>query len=822
MDIKYIPQEIEKKWQQYWEDQKSFQVTEDPNKEKYYCLEMFPYPSGRIHMGHVRNYAIGDVVARYKTMRGLNVLHPIGWDSFGMPAENAAIANKVHPHQWTVQNIDNMKQQLKVLGLSYDWSREISTCEPDYYRWEQEVFIKMFEKGLAYKKRSQVNWCPQCVTVLANEQVEQGKCWRCESEVEQKPLEQWFFKITDYAEELLNEIDTLKGGWPDRVLTMQQEWIGRSVGASIHFPLEKSVPSQKEIEVFTTRPDTLYGVTFVSIAAEHPLAQELAKGTQQEKAIQDFAKQVQQMDRGKRLAEDYEKSGVFTGAYCLHPLTNEKVPIYAANFVLMGYGTGCVMAVPAHDQRDFEFAKKYKLPIKVVIEPEGKKLAAETMEQSYEDPGVMTHSEQFDGLSSQEGKQKVSDYLAKKKAGQSTVTYKLRDWGISRQRYWGSPIPIVYCEACGAVPVPLKDLPVTLPTDVALTGEGGSPLVNHKAFVKAECPQCQKPARRETDTMDTFMESSWYFNRYTDAQCATGPFEKKKVQYWMPVDQYIGGIEHAVLHLLYARFFTKVLRDLGYLDFDEPFAHLLTQGMVIKDGAKMSKSKGNVVDPDALIEKYGADTARIFSLFAAPPEKDLEWNDQGVQGAHRFLGRVWKLIYNYKNGSLARWFKDGENLPQVGQENDQDIFWMNKTIKKVTEDLDRFQFNTAIAALMEYINYIERESAGPSSRIIETLVVLLTPFAPHIAEELWKNLGHQEALTHHDWPTFDEKALKQETMVIVVQVNGKVRAKLEVEASLAAEEIKQLALGHDKVKSHLSGEVKKVIYVPKKLVSIVT
>ena len=813
MDSKYLPQEIEKKWQASWEKHKIFKVNEDPRvppSKRYYCLEMFPYPSGRIHMGHVRNYAIGDVIARYKKMKGFNVLHPIGWDSFGMPAENAAIAHQVPPQKWTYQNIQHMRLQLKALGLSYDWDREISTCEPDYYRWEQEIFIKMFEKGLAYKRHSMVNWCPSCQTVLANEQVEQGQCWRCESPVEQKPLEQWFFKITAYAEELLKEMDHLRGGWPERVLTMQQEWIGRSTGASIKFPLEKKLGDQKVIEVFTTRPDTLYGATFMSIAAEHPLAQRLAQGTGQEEAIADFAKKVRTMDRTRRLAEEYEKEGVFTGSYCFNPLTGTKIPVYAANFVLMEYGTGCVMAVPAHDQRDFEFAKKYNLPIIVVIQPQGKILDPGTMKGAYEGVGVMDHSGSFDGTPNEEGKMRVCEFLEKKKIGKATVTYKLRDWGISRQRYWGAPIPIIYCKDCGTVPVPLKDLPVNLPADVKLTGLGGSPLAQLRSFWEVDCPQCKKKARRETDTMDTFVESSWYFDRYTDASSKKGPFDKEKVGYWMPVHQYIGGIEHAVLHLLYARFFTKVLRDLGYLDCDEPFIRLLTQGMVIKDGAKMSKSKGNVVDPDALIGQYGADTARIFSLFAAPPEKDLDWSDQGVQGASRFLGRVWRLVWNFKNGVLI-----------VGQEGDQDRFWIHKTIKKVTRDLDGFQFNTAIAALMEYLNYIEKESSHPSMRSIEVLIILLAPFAPHIAEELWGELGHQGFLSTYLWPDYDETALKKDTMLIVVQVKGKVRAKIKMDASLSEDEIKKIALEDEKVKKYITGSVKKVIYVPKKLVNVV-
>lgn len=804
----YDPQSVEPRWQKVWEDQKTFRAAEDPSKPKYYCLEMFPYPSGKIHMGHVRNYSIGDVIARYKRMRGFNVLHPIGWDAFGMPAENAAIENKTHPAKWTEQNIASMQVQLRKMGFSYDWDREVATCRPEYYRWEQLVFLKMYQKGLAYKKRSFVNWCPKCETVLANEQVEQGRCWRCDSTVEQRPLDQWFFKITAYARELLDETNNLKG-WPERVLTMQREWIGESEGVEVDFSIDGK---KQAIRIFTTRPDTLYGTTFMSLAAEHPLALELSKGTPQEKAVRDFAEKTARMDRAKRLTDDYEKEGVFTGAYAINPLTGKKLPVYAANFVLMEYGTGAVMAVPAHDQRDFEFAKKYGIPIEVVIDPVGA-IHELPLQRAFEDPGVLTNSAQFTGLPSEEAKSAIIRHLEEKGLGRKTLNYKLRDWGISRQRYWGTPIPILYCDQCGTVPVPEKDLPVELPLDVEFTGRGGSPLSKLERFVHAKCPKCGAKARRETDTMDTFVESSWYFLRYCSPKFDQGPFDKKAVGYWMKgggVDQYIGGIEHAVLHLLYSRFFTKVLVDLGFLDASvrEPFKNLLTQGMVIKDGAKMSKSKGNVVDPNYLIERYGADTARLFSLFAAPPEKDLDWNDQGVEGAYRFLKRVWTLV------------QDAAASP--GTDSEDERRWRNKTIKKVTEDLDRFQFNTAIAALMEFYNALHDLGRAPARLSLEAFAQLLSPFAPHIAEELWRLLGRQDLVSLSRWPSFDESALKVEKVLLVVQVNGTVRAKLEAPAGLGPDAARDLAAQDENVKRFLEGKtVAKVIHVPNKLINLV-
>lgn len=763
---------------------------------------MFPYPSGRIHMGHVRNYAIGDAVARFKRMQGFNVLHPMGWDAFGLPAENAAIENKSHPKQWTDANMTYMRGQLKKMGLSYDWDRELATCHPNYYRWEQKIFIQMVERGLAYRKQSQVNWCDQCQTVLANEQVEKGVCWRCSSTVRMRLLDQWFFRITAYAEELLADLEKLREGlpetgWPERVLTMQKEWIGRSEGAMIKFKVE----GEGFIEVFTTRPDTLFGATFLSLAAEHPLTLKLSHETPHEKEVREFAEKASKIDRTQRIEGSYEKEGVFTGAYCINPATGEKIPVYAANFVLMEYGTGAVMAVPAHDQRDFEFAKKYNLPIKVVIQGGG-----EGITEAYEGEGTLVDSGPFTGLPSEKAKKEIIRHLDQKKLGKEKVTYKLRDWGISRQRYWGTPIPMIHCDQCGVVPVPEKDLPVRLPTDVALTGEGGSPLLKVKKFIEAKCPQCSKKARRETDTMDTFVESSWYFFRYCSPRDEKAPFNKEAVSYWMPVDQYIGGIEHAVLHLLYARFFTKVLRDLGYQEIPEPFKNLLTQGMVIKDGSKMSKSKGNVVDPNYLIERYGADTARLFSLFAAPPEKDLDWNDQGVEGAYRFLKRVWKLV--------------GEDSKGSGSEEEDRL--RHKTIKKVTDDLNRFQFNTAIAALMEFYNFLSANPKGASQESLEAMVLLLNPFSPHIAEELWQMLGHKESLANAGWPGYDEKKLLTDEVTIVVQVNGKLRGQIVCTPNLSEKQVREQVLKDEKIQKHLQGAaVKKMVYVPGRLVNLV-
>ncbi len=859
MEERYQPKAVEEKWQRLWESRRAFAAAEDPAKPKYYVLEMFPYPSGRIHMGHVRNYSIGDVVARYKRMRGFNTLHPMGWDAFGLPAENAAIERGVHPESWTRENILYMKTQLKRMGLSYDWDREVATCEPEYYRWNQWIFLQFFKKGLAYKKSSFVNWCPSCETVLANEQVIDGRCWRCDSLVTQKELEQWFFRITDYAEELLGDLDTLPG-WPDKVLTMQRNWIGKSVGAEIDFPL---IGHPGALRIFTTRPDTIFGATFVSLAIEHPLALELAAGTAQEAAVAAFVERFRNVSQANRGAEEGEKEGVFTGAYCRNPFTGENIPIYLANFVLMEYGTGAVMAVPAHDQRDFEFAKKYHLPIRVVIQPRDRALGAESLTEAYVDEGVMADSGEFSGTPNVEGKEKIAAHAEQKGWGRKAIRYRLRDWGVSRQRYWGTPIPIIYCEGCGTVPVPEEKLPVVLPKDVPFTGKGGSPLAESKVFSQVECPKCGGRARRETDTMDTFVDSSWYFLRYASAHFIEAPFDPEKARYWMAVDQYIGGVEHAVLHLLYARFFTKALRDLGLVKASEPFSNLLTQGMVSKetyrcpehnwlfpgelagsekDGwkcpqcgrpvergrvEKMSKSKKNVIDPEDLIERYGADTARLFTLFAAPPEKDLEWSDQGVEGAFRFLSRLWRFVYQQREtapGSL-----DGDELSAELRELRRAI---HRTIKKVTDDIDgRFHFNTAISAIMELLNQLsaaaQQDSISTAGlKVIregaETMVALLAPFVPHVASELWEGLGRGQSLDQAPWPSYSEAALEEEKLLIVVQVNGKVRGKITVPAEVTQKDIETSALADPRVLAFLDGKnVRRVVYVPRRLVNIV-
>lgn len=821
MEQKYSPKDVEQKWQGVWDNEKTFKVSVDQDKKKYYLLEMFPYPSGRIHMGHVRNYSIGDVIGRYKRMRGFNVMHPMGWDAFGMPAENAAIQNKSHPATWTHENIAYMRNQIKKLGFSYDWDRELATCDLDYYRWEQKLFLEMFAKGLAYKKTSFVNWCPKCETVLANEQVEDGGCWRCDTNVNQKELDQWFFRITDYAEELLENTFNLPG-WPERVLVMQRNWIGKSYGCEINFPLENSTES---IRVFTTRQDTVFGATFMSLAPEHPLALKLATDDKKE-AVVAFIDKIRKTDRMKRTADDFEKEGVFTGSYCNNPLTGARMPIFLANFVLMDYGTGAVMAVPTHDQRDFEFAKKYDLPMKIVIQPSGVTLDPASMSEAYTEAGIMANSGQFDGQQSVDAKVAIADFLQSKGQGTKTVNFRLRDWGISRQRYWGNPIPVIYCDSCGVVPVPEKDLPVVLPRDVAFSGEGGSPLARMDSFVNCSCPTCGKAARRETDTMDTFVQSSWYFLRFCCPDYKEGILERESVDHWMSVDQYIGGIEHAVLHLLYARFFTKVMRDLGHISADEPFVNLLTQGMVIKDGAKMSKSKGNVVDPDALISKYGADTARLFSLFAAPPEKDLDWNDQGVDGSYRFLNRVWKLVHDrldmikkagpLDHGSLTA---EEKNLRRA----------VHKTIRKVSEDLEEsFHFNTAIASVMELLNTLQPADLSTPQfpavmkEALQSVVLLLAPIVPHITEELWQIMGNSGQLTQASWPDYDRSAVVDDELLVVVQVNGKLRSKITVAAGTGEDELKALALADEKIAQFIEGQtVRKIICVQGKLVNIV-
>ncbi|MGB9734783.1 MAG: leucine--tRNA ligase [bacterium] len=821
MEEKYNPEQIELYWQNIWEKNKTFAVTEDKTKEKFYLLEMFPYPSGRIHMGHVRNYTIGDVIARYLRMIGKNVLHPMGWDAFGMPAENAAISHKTHPKDWVENNIANMKSQLKRLGLSYDWDREVNTSVPEYYRWEQRFFIEMFKKGLAYRAKSAVNWCPRCKTVLANEQVINGKCWRCSSDVIIQEKEQWFLKITAYAEELLRYCDTLTG-WPERVITMQKNWIGKSEGCEIRFKIEGI---EDELLIFTTRPDTVYGITFMSIAPEHPLVEKLTTEPYRQ-SVKAFVDRIRKGGTKAREIEIGEKEGVFTGRYAISPFTGERIPIYVANFVLMEYGTGAIMAVPAHDQRDFEFAKKYGLNIKVVIQPEGDTLDPASMTQAYEGPGRMVNSGPFTGVESEKGKSLVIEKVIKEGFGTKKINYKLRDWGISRQRYWGAPIPMVYCDKCGIQPVPYEQLPVKLPMDVTITGEGESPLARHEGFVNTTCPVCHGPAKRETDTMDTFMESSWYFEKYTSPLKQDEPFDSEALAYWMPVDQYIGGIEHAILHLLYARFITKVLRDLGYVHYDEPFVNLLTQGMVIKDGAKMSKSLGNIVDPEHIIKQYGADTARLFILFAAPPEKDLEWSDKGVEGARRFLDRLWRFVYKHVDTLKALGGK------QIGR----DEVSMNirklthKTIKRVTDDIkDRFHFNTCVSALMEMLNNlyeidekgIKEEQLPALKEAIDTLLILLNPFAPHITEQLNKELGNQP-LVNTRWPAYDPELVRDDIVTVVIQVNGKLRGQVNVLENSDEQTIFNKAITDDKIRSYVGGrQIKRLILIKNKLLNIV-
>lgn len=848
MEERYDAGGIEGKWQAHWEKEQTFKAAQD-GRDKYYLLEMFPYPSGRIHMGHVRNYSIGDVVARFKRLQGFNVLHPMGWDAFGMPAENAAIQHGTHPGKWTYENIDNMRAQLKKMGFSYDWDRELATCHPEYYRWEQLIFLKMFEKGLAYKKSSFVNWCPDCQTVLANEQVENGACWRCGMLVEQKELEQWFFKITDYAQELLDDTCRLSG-WPEPVLTMQRNWIGRSTGCEIAFPV---ADADLQIRVFTTRPDTLFGATFMSLAAEHPMVADLTTPDRRAE-VEAFVARVRTQDKARRTSDDFVKEGVFTGSYAINPVNGLRLPVFLANFVLMDYGTGAVMAVPTHDQRDFEFARKYDIPMVLVIQPENQTLDVAVMDEAWVGSGCLVNSGPFDGLDNETAKEKIAEYLEAQGFGRKTINYRLRDWGVSRQRYWGTPIPIIYCPHCGIVPVPEKDLPVVLPMDVEISGEGGSPLARHQAFLKTNCPTCGGDARRETDTFDTFVESSWYFARYTCPRFDQGPLDREAVDHWLPVDQYIGGIEHAVMHLLYARFFTKVMRDLGMLSQDEPFRNLLTQGMVCMDtvscpahgwlfpeqavdgkcslcGAsvktgrteKMSKSKKNVVDPDQLIARYGADTARLFSLFAAPPEKDLEWNEQGVEGCYRFLHRVWRAVYD----NLER--IAGADIPPEVDGAARDLRrQVHRTIKKVTEDIDgRFHFNTAIASVMELVNAVygfeeKARHPGVMREALEATVRLLAPFVPHICEELWTCLGHAGGIESAGWPDWDETALVEDSKTIVVQVNGKVRGKVTVAADADEASLRQAALEESNVARFLEGKtVRKVVVVPSRLVNIV-
>ncbi|MDP1809263.1 MAG: leucine--tRNA ligase [Actinomycetota bacterium] len=815
----YKPNLIEKKWQAKWAADGLYSVTEDPAMPKRYVLEMFPYPSGDLHMGHVRNYSIGDVVARYYTMKGYNVLHPIGWDAFGLPAENAAIKNNVHPKAWTYANISRQETQMKQLGLSYDWDRKVVTCDKDYYRWGQWLFLKFYEKGLVYRAESSVNWCPSCRTVLANEQVlGEGKCWRCGSGVEQRQLAQWFFKITDYAQQLLDDLELLSG-WPERVKTMQRNWIGKSRGAEVEFTLAKT---GEPLTVFTTRPDTLFGATFFLLAPEHPLVDKLFAGTEFEAPVKRVRSLVASRTMVERASGEVEKEGAFTGKYAVNPVNGESIPIWVADYILMGYGTGAVMAVPAHDQRDFEFARKYDIPIRPVIVPVGQEPAGAKMTEAYSGPGRMTESAQFTGLDSAEGLAKIVAWLEERGKGRHAVNFRLRDWLISRQRYWGNPIPIVYCESCGIVPLPESELPVVLSDDVDLTAEGGS-LPSHAEFVNTTCPACGGAARRETDTMDTFTCSSWYFARYCSPHDDSLPISPQAGKYWLPVDQYIGGIEHAILHLLYARFFTKVMRDIGLLACDEPFSNLLTQGMVKLGGTAMSKSRGNVISPDEIINKYGADTARMFILFAAPPEKDLEWSHESVEGIYRFLNRVWRLT---------------EMLPGVvtgkgeATATERDLLQaLHASIKKVTVDIDRFNFNTAISAIMELVNAAYRyvDEVAPDRRdgallkeVAADLALLLAPFAPHMAEELWALMGKPYSIHRQPWPAYDGKLAAAEEITLIVQVNGRVRDKLTVGRGLSEEELKEMALGSANVIKHIGDKpIAKIVIVPDKLVNIV-
>jgi len=817
---------IEDKWQNHWLTNATYRVSPTSDKEKYYVLEMFPYPSGRIHMGHVRNYSIGDVVARYKRFRGFNVLHPMGWDSFGLPAENAAIKNDTHPARWTYENIDYMRNQLRKLGLSYDWDREIATCNPKYYKWEQQIFLEMYEKDLVYQKTTTVNWCETCHTVLANEQVIEGTCWRCDELVEARKMNGWFFKITDYAEELLSDLDKLSG-WPEKVVTMQRNWIGKSTGLQCDFEVDGL---NEKLSIFTTRPDTIFGVTFMSIAPEHPLIDSLLKNNPKEPEIRDFITKIiaeKQQQSNKDVAD---KKGIATGCFCVNPYNDEKIPIYIANFVLMGYGTGAVMAVPAHDQRDFEFARKYNLEVKPVVIPTGTLLNGITMVEASTEPGVLADSGDFTGTDSNSAKQAIIEFAKSNNFGDSHITYRLRDWGISRQRYWGAPIPMVQCENCGIQAVPVDQLPVTLPEDRGAQQNDCSPLHQRTSFFETSCPKCGGKAKRETDTMDTFVESSWYFARYASPRFTDAPLNKEEAAHWLPVDQYIGGVEHAILHLLYSRFFTKVLRDLGYLDIDEPFTNLLTQGMVIKDGSKMSKSKGNVVDPSDLIGEYGADTTRLFSLFAAPPEKDLEWNPKGVEGCHRFLNRIFRFVQTH----LSKFSEAHREFPTTLNPSERELHRKtHQTIKKVTSNIENnFHFNTAISAVMEHFNTLsgvtgEKQKDDIASPVlaeaVDAILVLLCPMVPHFCSELWTTIhGETSSIENIEWPTWDEEAAKEDELTIVIQVRGKVRSRLQVPADIDDSAIEALALNDETALKFIGdATIKKVIVVKKKLVNIV-
>ncbi|HEY3130218.1 MAG TPA: leucine--tRNA ligase [Acidobacteriota bacterium] len=820
---------IEQKWQKKWLDNRDFWVSESGDKPKYYALEMLPYPSGKLHMGHVRNYSLGDAVARYKRMRGYNVIHPIGWDSFGLPAENAAIKNNTHPEKWTLENIANMKQQCVRLGISYDWSREVTTCLPDYYRWNQWFFLRMYERGLAYRKKGVVNWCNVCQTVLANEQVEDGRCWRDESEVEKRELEQWYFRITDYAEPLLADLEQLES-WPEKVITMQRNWIGKSIGARVQFPVDGS---GKPIEIFTTRLDTVYGATFMVLAPEHPRVEELLSKLPDKTTAVEEVRKYRAQQRLIREGAESEKLGIFTGTSAINPFTHEQIPIWVANFVLMEYGTGAIMAVPAHDTRDFEFAKKYGLEIRPVIEPAGNSPMSSAeprpsesirAEVPYCEYGRLIHSGEYSGLNSEEALKEMFAFARKQGIGEPAVSYRLKDWGISRQRYWGTPIPIIYCPDCGTVPVPDDQLPVRLPR-VETIKLGASPLATVEEFVNAPCPRCGKQGRREADTMDTFVDSAWYFYRYCDPANSKMPFDPDKVKYWFPVDQYIGGVEHAILHLIYMRFFTKVMRDIGLVSWDEPVLNLFTQGMVTKDGAKMSKNKGNVVDPDEFMDAFGADTVRLFILFAAPPEKDLDWSESGVEGCFRFLNRIWRLFTRHES-SISQ--PCGPVEPRH-EEDKKLLRKMHQTLNRAGQDMARFHMNTAIAAAMEFLNslydYEERcpEKNLPLLReVFEKIALILSPFAPHFCEEIWQRLGHSGNISFESWPEADPVWLLEEEIEMVVQVNGKLRAKIVVPAGIDQDSCLKLALQDRRIQGYLEGKaIRKVVYVPSKLLNIV-
>ncbi|MBS5334779.1 MAG: leucine--tRNA ligase [Anaerovoracaceae bacterium] len=821
MNEKYNFKEIEKKWQKYWEENDCFHTEEDESKKKYYCLEMFPYPSGKLHMGHVRNYSIGDVVARFKKMDGYNVLHPMGWDSFGLPAENAAIKHGIHPNIWTWDNIKEMRKQLKELGLSYDWNREVATCHPDYYKWMQWIFIQFYKRGLAYKKENPVNWCPSCQTVLANEQVVDGCCERCKTPVGKKNLSQWYLKITDYAERLLDNLDTLDG-WPNKVKVMQKNWIGKSVGAEVDFKIKDR---DETLTVFTTRVDTIYGTTYMVLAPEYPSVLDMVKGTEYEKPVKEYIEKVEHMNDIERTSTSNEKTGVFIGKYAVNPFTKKEIPIYISDYVLMGYGTGAVMGVPAHDQRDFDFATKFGIDIVPVVDPGDPSIDLDNLKEACAAEGTLINSGEFNGLNNRVAIDRFIELVEKEGIGKKTVNYRLRDWLISRQRYWGTPIPMIYCEDCGWVPEKEENLPVMLPTDIEFTGKGESPLTTSKTFADVKCPVCGKPAKREMDTMDTFLDSSWYFLRYCDPKNDKAPFDPKKAAYWMNVDQYIGGVEHAILHLMYARFFQMAFYDMGLVEDEEPFRNLLTQGMVNKDGKKMSKSIGNVVSPEEIINRYGADTARLFILFAAPPDRELDWSDKGVEGSYRFLNRVYRMVYEIKSK-----YPDVPQAFEVKTAADKSLnYILNYTIKKVSEDVGgRFNFNTAISSLMELVNemykYKERDDAniGLLGKATRDLILMLSPFVPHICEEMWEHIGQKESVTTMRWPEYDKDALIKDDVEVVVQINGKVKEKLTVAAAADKQELEKIALENEKIKLLLNGKsVVKVVAVPGRLINIV-